>query len=85
MQNITYSNGTQKLQLIEINLEKTKLLSAKAELKKFYYVGGMPNAVKTFIEAKSLVPVREIQNQILQTYIADFPKYNSRIQVNRIE
>lgn len=59
--------------------------AAKEQLRNFYYVGGMPRAVKIFIEEKSLVTVREIQNQILQTYIADFLKYNSRIQVERIE
>lgn len=58
---------------------------AKAQLRNYYYVGGMPRAVKTFTEENSLVSVRDIQNQILQTYIADFPKYNSRIQVERIE
>lgn len=57
----------------------------KEELRKFYYVGGMPKAVKTYVEEKSLIPVRDIQNQIIQTYIADFPKYNSRIQLERIE
>lgn len=58
---------------------------AREQLQIFYYVGGMPKAVKTYIEEKSLVSVRDIQNQILQTYIADFPKYNARIQVERIQ
>jgi predicted AAA+ superfamily ATPase len=58
---------------------------AKEELRKFYYIGGMPNAIKTYVENKSLVSVRKIQEQILQTYIADFPKYNARIQVERIQ
>lgn len=58
---------------------------AKEELRKFYYIGGMPKAIKTYIEEKSLIPVRKIQEQIIQTYIADFPKYNSRIQLERIQ
>lgn len=58
---------------------------AKEELRKYYYIGGMPNAIKTYIEEKSLISVRSIQEQILQTYIADFPKYNARIQVDRIQ
>ncbi|MDO9183600.1 MAG: AAA family ATPase [Bacteriovorax sp.] len=58
---------------------------AKEQLRNFYYVGGMPKAVKTFVEENSLVNVRDVQNQILQTYVADFPKYNARIQVERIE
>ncbi len=58
---------------------------AKEQLRIFYYVGGMPKAVKTFVEEKSLINVRDIQNQILQTYLADFSKYNSRIQSDRIQ
>lgn len=59
--------------------------SAKEELRKFYYIGGMPKAIKTYIEEKSLISVRRIQDQILQTYTADFPKYNARIQIERIQ
>src|SRR5690554_1378247 len=58
---------------------------AKRQLIYYYYVGGMPKAVHTFTSEKSIVPVREIQEQIIQTYIADFPKYNSRINVDRVE
>lgn len=58
---------------------------AKKLLSNYYYVGGMPKAVKTFVEEKSLVGVREVQEQILQTYIADFPKYTSRINIERVE
>jgi predicted AAA+ superfamily ATPase len=71
--------------LEELDFSQSLVDYAKAQLKNYYYVGGMPRAVKTFVEEKSLVTVREIQTQILQTYIADFPKYNSRIQVDRIE
>ena len=45
----------------------------------------MPNAVQTFVSENSLVSVRGLQNQILQTYIADFPLNNSRINVQRVE
>jgi len=58
---------------------------AKAELQKYYYVGGMPMAVKTYILEKSLIAVREVQNQLLETYVADFPKYNARIQSEKIQ
>lgn len=53
-------------------------------LKDYYYVGGMPEAVRVFSETQSLVRMREIQSQIIQTYQADFPKYNKRINVQRI-
>ncbi len=58
---------------------------AKKELRNFYYIGGMPKAIKTYTENKSLVPVRHIQEQIIQTYMADFSKYNPRIQAERIQ
>ena len=43
----------------------------------------MPEAVKNFAE-EGIGEVREIQEQILQTYEADFPKYNRRINIQRI-
>lgn len=43
--------------------------------KRYLYIGGMPKAVKKYVESKSLIEVREIQQEILQTYEADFPKY----------
>ena len=54
------------------------------ELRKFFYIGGMPEAVKQYAESKSLVSIRNIQSQLIQTYEADFPKYNNRIDLNRI-
>ncbi len=57
----------------------------RAAFREFLYVGGMPEAVSVFAEEKSLVPVRMIQDQIVQAYLADFPKYNSRIDSTRIQ
>lgn len=54
-------------------------------LRTYYYTGGMPRAVSAYIEEKSLVPVRSIQEQIIETYKADFTKYHSRINVDRVE
>lgn len=53
-------------------------------LKNYYYVGGMPAVVKNYCETGSLVEMRKIQEQIIQTYQADFPKYNKRINIKRI-
>lgn len=58
---------------------------ARESFKKYLYIGGMPKAVATFVEDKSLVEVRKIQDQILQTYMADFPKYNDRMKLDRIQ
>ena len=53
-------------------------------LRDYFYVGGMPEAVKEFSESKSLVKMRNLQLQITQTYNSDFPKYNRRVNVQRI-
>lgn len=45
--------------------------------KKYQAVGGMPLAVKSFSENNSADTVHEIQNNILNAYIADMAKYAS--------
>ena len=42
---------------------------------KYLIVGGMPAAVKEFINTNSFVAVADIQNRILNEYIADMSKY----------
>ena len=44
-------------------------------LKTYYLVGGMPEAVRTYIESKSWQKVRQIQNTILTAYDSDFGKH----------
>ncbi|WP_044975117.1 ATP-binding protein [Ruminococcus sp. HUN007] len=60
--------------------EKLKLL-----LKKYYYVGGMPEAVKTFIDTDDLSKVREIQKDLLLYYENDFSKHAPEDQIPRIQ
>jgi len=42
---------------------------------KYFIVGGMPAAVKSFIKTDSFLKVQVIQNNILNEYIADMAKY----------
>lgn len=79
--------GEQKLseKIAALQFTPAVVAKAKKELRNYYYVGGMPLAVKTYQEEKSLIGVRKIQEQILQTFQADFPKYNRRIRVDRIQ
>jgi hypothetical protein len=44
-------------------------------LKQYYFVGGMPEAVQSFIENKDFTEVREIQKRILAAYEQDFSKH----------
>lgn len=53
-------------------------------LRMYYYVGGMPEAVKSFIEMGELRRVRRIQQQILFDYQRDFSKHAPSSIVPRI-
>lgn len=53
-------------------------------LRQYYYVGGMPEVVKQFVETESLNDVRRIQNEILHGYELDFSKHAPKEQVERI-
>lgn len=45
------------------------------ELRKYFFIGGMPECVKTFVETKSLAEVFEIQSDLINTFRQDFSKY----------
>ncbi len=49
-----------------------------AELKNYFFVGGMPECVKTWRDTVSLRTVAEVQTEILDTYRDDFAKYTPR-------
>lgn len=53
-------------------------------LKKYYYVGGMPEAVQTYIDTKDFYEVREIQRNLLKYYEEDFSKHAPKEVVPRI-
>lgn len=44
-------------------------------LKQYYFVGGMPEAVQSFVEEKDFNEVRMIQKRILAAYEQDFSKH----------
>lgn len=54
-------------------------------LRQYYYVGGMPEAVKEYVESGALNEVRKIQKSILAGYARDFSKHAPKEQVPRIE
>lgn len=54
--------------------------------KKYLLSGGLPDAVKTFIETNNIVSVRTIQNQIHEYYGMDASKYDleHKLKIKRI-
>ena len=54
------------------------------ELKKYFYIGGMPEAVAAFLESGSMKAVRETQNNILADYKDDFAKHISKNDIEKV-
>ena len=54
--------------------------------KKYLLSGGLPDAVKTFIETNNIISVRNIQNQIHEYYGMDATKYDfeHKLKIKRI-
>jgi uncharacterized protein len=50
----------------------------------YYFIGGMPEAVQTYIDSKNLQEVRQIQTKILQGYENDFGKHAPNAIVPKI-
>jgi len=53
-------------------------------LKKYYYIGGMPEVVQTFIDTDDFYAVREVQKNLLKYYEEDFSKHAPKEVVPRI-
>lgn len=53
-------------------------------LKDYMYVGGMPEAVKSYADNEDLNSVRQVQNEILKAYTLDFAKHAPENQIMRI-
>ena len=49
--------------------------------KQYLYVGGMPEAVKEYVETKNVEIVRIIQKEILEAYFNDMGKYNKATEI----
>jgi predicted AAA+ superfamily ATPase len=56
----------------------------KEYLRYYFYVGGMPEAVVEFADTRDWRRIRNIQNNILNTYESDFSKHAPKDEVPRI-
>ncbi len=68
-----------RFQYLEKNFQSENVL-------KYLLSGGLPDAVKTFIETNNIVKVRAIQNQIHEYYGMDASKYDleKKLKIKRI-
>ena len=53
-------------------------------LREYYYVGGMPEAVQSYVDSKDFNQVREIQKNLLNYYQQDFSKHAEPALVPRL-
>ena len=53
-------------------------------LRKYYYVGGMPEVVQSYVETDDLMEVRNLQKELLDYYENDFSKHAPKDVVPRL-
>lgn len=55
------------------------------QLRYYFLVGGMPEAVSVFADTSSLTEVNSVQKNLSQSYLQDFTKYGQKIDRDCIE
>ncbi len=89
-----YANGVNRL-AVDALRKKYERLEAPEEnihnkmmdlFRKYLLVGGMPDAVKAFVEEKNIQRVREVQNEIRKYYAVDASKYDTKrkLKIRRV-
>lgn len=53
-------------------------------LKYYFVIGGMPEAIATYLQTDSLIEVRRVQKEILDAYTLDFAKHAPKEQLMKI-
>ncbi len=68
------------------SLDKTTHEKMMDLFKKYLLVGGLPEAVKTYIDTKNIVDVRNIQSEIHEYYAMDASKHDkeNKLKIKRI-
>lgn len=66
---------------VTIDIMKSKFINM---LRQYYFVGGMPEVVKSYAENKDLQGVRSLQHDIMESYRRDISKHASKTETVRI-
>ena len=76
-----YLEANEKFKLAELILAAPQKLSESIhkmladEVRRYFFIGGMPECVKTFVTTKKMKDIFEIQADLVNTYRQDFSKY----------
>ena len=52
-----------------------------SELRKYFFIGGMPECIKTYRDSGSMLEIFHVQSEILESYRDDFSKYTPHINI----
>ncbi len=55
------------------------------ELKTYFFVGGMPECIKTYHDSNSMIEAFTVQSEILDSYRDDFSKYTPKIDITCLD
>jgi predicted AAA+ superfamily ATPase len=69
-----------KLALDPFQTAETLYSSLSIHLREYFYIGGMPEAIQTFLDQRSYLAVKKIHQSIMDTYLDDFQKYATKSQ-----
>jgi len=82
--------GESKLAVMLEEIESPKAISEifhnklTTLLKYYFIIGGMPEAVATYLKTENLEQVRVVQKEILDAYVLDFAKHAPKDEVMKI-
>jgi hypothetical protein len=55
------------------------------ELKSYFFVGGMPECIKTYRDSNSMIEAFTVQSEILDSFRDDFSKYSPKIDITCLD
>jgi len=59
--------------------------SVMEELRRYLIVGGMPEAVKRYLDTSSLTTVKKVHDDIVNSYLESLAKYSTRTNIESLE
>ncbi|MEA3494603.1 MAG: AAA family ATPase [Bacteroidota bacterium] len=70
------------IESFSLNNQFSKLIHSKITdyLRLYFFIGGMPEAIKTYINTQNLIEVEKIHSSIITSLQYDFAKYGTRKQ-----
>jgi uncharacterized protein len=85
-----YANGMNEIVIAAMRKKFEQLESLEESVhnkimdlfRKYLLVGGLPDAVNTYLETKNIQNIREIQNEIHDYYATDASKYDTERKLN---